>query len=145
MDKRSSDLIKSLDTITELAESPLKIETRMKSGMGLDKGLSPTYDLLVDKYFEISDGLDQSITRLSQNEIARHVIFAWQRHHTVIKMFDIRFDDLVQLEQEQRESFVNEYGELSSHIVHERFRSFPIVFGFQKNSIFTSKFSEMIR
>ena len=85
MDKRSSDLIKSLDTITELAESPLKIETRMKSGMGLDKGLSPTYDLLVDKYFEISDGLDQSITRLSQNEIARYVIFAWERNHDVLK------------------------------------------------------------
>ena len=71
MDEKSSDLIQSLDTIGELAESPLQIETRMKSGMGLDRGLSPIYDLLVDKYFEISDGLDKSITRLNQNEIAR--------------------------------------------------------------------------
>ena len=42
--------------------------------MGLDKGLSPIYDLLVDKYFTIPDGLHGSMTRLMQNEIARYLI-----------------------------------------------------------------------
>ena len=64
-----------LDTLQELAESSLAIETRSKSGMGLDRGLSPIYDLLVDKYFTTPDGLQGSITRLKQNKIARYILY----------------------------------------------------------------------
>ena len=63
-----------LDTLQELAESSLAIETRSKSGMGLDRGLSPIYDLLVDKYFTTPDGLQGSFTRLKQNKIARYIL-----------------------------------------------------------------------
>ena len=40
---------------------------------------------------------------------------------------------------------MTEYGEPTSHILKEHFRTFPVTYGFQKNSIFTSKFSEVIR
>ena len=41
--------------------------------MGLDKGLSPTFDVLVDKYFTIPDpeNPDGAITRLKEGKIAR--------------------------------------------------------------------------
>ena len=41
--------------------------------MGLDKGLSPTLDLLVDKYFTIPDpeNPDGAIIRLKEGKIAR--------------------------------------------------------------------------
>lgn len=71
--------IPPLDTIEELAVSSLLIETRLKSGMGLDRGLSPIYNMLVDKYIEIHDGLDESLTRLGQNKIARHRYFSYLR------------------------------------------------------------------
>ena len=61
------------DTIHDLAESSLNIETRLKSGMGLDQGLSDTYDKLVARYFETGDDLQKSLTRLGQNKIARQV------------------------------------------------------------------------
>ena len=44
-----------LDTFEKLAQSKLIIETDKKSGMGLEKGLSQTFDLLVERYFEIPD------------------------------------------------------------------------------------------
>ena len=117
--------------------------------MGLDKGLSPTYDLLVDKYFTTIDGPQGVFSRLRQNEVARHVehvTFSIGKEKKCIEN-DIshRFDSLLKLEYEQRKNFVNKYGESSSHILSEHFRTFPVTFGFQKNSIFTSKFSEMIR
>ena len=56
-----------------------------------------------------------------------------------------RFDSLLKLEYEQRVNFVTEYGVPTSHILAEHFRTFPVTYGFQKNSIFTSKFSEVIR
>ena len=61
------------DTFEELAHSSLIIETYKKSGMGLDKGLSPTFDLLVDKYFEISDSQNPmgAMTRVREGKTAR--------------------------------------------------------------------------
>ena len=56
-----------------------------------------------------------------------------------------RFDSLLKLEYEQRVNFVTEYGVPTSHLLSEHFRTFPVTYGFQKNSIFTSKFSEVIR
>ena len=49
------------------------IETYKKSGMGLDKGLSPTFDLLVDRYFEISDSQNPmgAMTRVREGKTAR--------------------------------------------------------------------------
>ena len=48
----------SVDTIKELAHSPLIVETSSKGGKGLEKGLSLTLDLLVDKYFTIPNSDD---------------------------------------------------------------------------------------
>ena len=64
-----------LDTLEELAHSPLVIETLGKYGMGLDKGLSPTIDLLVAKYFTTHDKDNPNgvIERLRNREIARYV------------------------------------------------------------------------
>ena len=63
----------SLDTFEKLAHSSLIIETYKKSGMGLDRGLSPTFDLLVDRYFEIADtqNPDGALTRVKEGKIAR--------------------------------------------------------------------------
>ena len=49
------------------------IETYKKSGMGLDRGLSPTFDLLVDRYFEIADSHnpDGAICRVRKGQTAR--------------------------------------------------------------------------
>ena len=63
------------DTFEELAQSHLIIESfQKKSGMGLYKGLSPTFDLLVEKYFEISDpqNPDGAITRVRDGKTARY-------------------------------------------------------------------------
>ena len=60
------------DTRQGLAESPIIVETYSKSGLGLDKGLSPTYDLLVDKYFTTTDGQEGVFSRLRENNCARH-------------------------------------------------------------------------
>ena len=56
-----------------MAHSSLIIETYKKSGMGLDKGLSPTFDLLVDRYFEISDSQNPlaAMTRVREGKTAR--------------------------------------------------------------------------
>ena len=56
-----------------MAYSSLIIETYKKSGMGLDKGLSPTFDLLVDRYFEISDSQNPmgAMTRVREGKTAR--------------------------------------------------------------------------
>ena len=43
--------------------------------MGLDRGLSPVYDLLVDRYFTIPDGLEGSLNRLKENKIARYMMY----------------------------------------------------------------------
>ena len=61
------------DTFEKLAHSSLIIETYKKSGMGLDKGLSPTFDLLVDRYFEISDSQNPNgaMTRVREGKTAR--------------------------------------------------------------------------
>lgn len=61
------------DTLEELAHSPLTIEVLNKGGMGLDKGLSPILDLLVDKYFTIPDpeNPDGAMTRIREGKIAR--------------------------------------------------------------------------
>ena len=57
----------------EHAHSPFKIETLNKGGMGLTKGISPTLDLLVDKYFTIPDPENPQgvVTRLKDGEVAR--------------------------------------------------------------------------
>ena len=66
-------VVQFADTFEELAHSPLTIEVLNKGGMGLDKGLSPTFDVLVDKYFTIPDpeNPDGAITRLKEGKIAR--------------------------------------------------------------------------
>ena len=65
------------DTFEKLAQSHLIIETfQKKSGKGLYKGLSPMFDLLVEKYFEISDpqNPDGVISRVRDGKTARYFI-----------------------------------------------------------------------
>ena len=64
------------DNIEELAHSPLMVETSSKTGKGLEKGLNPTLDLLVDKYFTLpeSDDPDEDIIRFRESNTARHVL-----------------------------------------------------------------------
>ena len=59
-------------TFDRLAHSPLLIKTHIKSGMGLKRNLSPTFDMLVDKYFEIEDKEDKNrvIVDLMEGKIA---------------------------------------------------------------------------
>ena len=60
-----------------MAQSHLIIETfQKKSGKGLYKGLSPIFDLLVEKYFEISDphNPDGVISRVRDGKTARYFI-----------------------------------------------------------------------
>ena len=49
------------------------IETYKKSGMGLDRGLSQIFDLLVDRYFEIADSHNPkgAINRVREGKTAR--------------------------------------------------------------------------
>ena len=58
-----------------MAHSSLLIETHIKSGMGLKRDLSPTFDMLVDKYFEIGDEEDQNrvIIDLMEGKVAMYV------------------------------------------------------------------------
>ena len=65
--------ISSLDTIKELALSPLNIEAFNTAGKGLEKGLSPTLDIIVDKYSDAadSDAPDEHITRIKEGKIAK--------------------------------------------------------------------------
>ena len=51
--------------------------------MGLDRGLSPVYDLLVDRYFTIPDGLEGSLNRLKENKIARYMMYTLMHHNEV--------------------------------------------------------------
>ena len=62
-----------LDTLEELARSTLIIETDKKSGMGLEKGLSQTYDLLIERYFEAADfeNPNGALTRVKEGKSAR--------------------------------------------------------------------------
>ena len=62
-----------LDTFEELGQSTVIIETDKKSGMGLEKGLSQTFDLLVKRYFEISDheNPNGAISRVKEGKSAR--------------------------------------------------------------------------
>ena len=63
----------SLDTIEELALSPLSIEAFNTAGKGLEKGLSPTLDIIVDKYSDAaeSDAPDEHVTRIKEGKIAK--------------------------------------------------------------------------
>ena len=62
-----------LDTFKKLAQSSLIIVTYKKSGMGLEKGLSPTFDRLVERYIEIADleNPNSAISRVKEGKIAR--------------------------------------------------------------------------
>ena len=65
----------SLDTIEELAHSPLNVEAFNPAGKGLDRGLSPTLDLIVDKYSDAADSEapDEHVTRIKEGKIAKSV------------------------------------------------------------------------
>ena len=49
------------------------IETYKKYGMGLERGLSPIFDLLVERYFETADPENPTgaVTRVREGKIAR--------------------------------------------------------------------------
>ena len=123
--------------------------------MGLYKGLSPTFDILVEKYFEISDpqNPDGVINRVREGKTARYFInlsipgtvYGKLMCSSKRELHFIRFDGKLKLEHQLRESFTNEYGQTEAHIISENFRQFPIVFGLQKDSMFTQKFGEIIR
>ena len=132
-----------------MAHSSLIIETYKKSGMGLDKGLSATFDLLVDRYFEISDPQNQNgaVTRVKEGKIARLSTFSLKYNIFLLSIelyYVLRFESKLKLEYQLRDSFTNEYGETEALIIPEVFRQFPVAFGLQKDSILTQKFGEII-
>ena len=130
-----------------MAHSSLIIETYKKSGMGLDKGLSPTFDLLVDRYFEISDSQNPNgaMTRVREGKTARLLLPVFIKSNLKVKLYHgFRFESKLKLEYQLRESFTNAYGETDAYIISEAFRQFPVAFGLQKDSIFTQKFGELI-
>ena len=69
----SCGITTSLDTIEELAHSPLDIEAFNTAGKGLERGLSPILDLIVDKYSDAadSDAPAEHVTRIKEGKIAK--------------------------------------------------------------------------
>ena len=135
------------DNIEELAHSPLMVETSSKTGKGLEKGLNPTLDLLVDKYFTLpeSDDPDEDIIRFRESNTARHVLLLINCILETNNNYHCRFEGKSKLEYMQRKHFTNQYGETSTHILSEVFRHHPIAFGLPKDSMFTAKFGKIIR
>ena len=63
----------SLDSIEDLAHSSLDIEAFNTAGKGLERGLSPILDLIVDKYSDAadSDAPAEHVTRIKEGKIAK--------------------------------------------------------------------------